>query len=157
MSSLKSTAKDAKKKKSITPKKPAKKASPPPNLSSEFVEESDLEEDEGLNEASTSDDEESLPDNPAQPVPKSKSKPVVAAATSGSESESAEDSDSEDAEDEDEEPSNAEEKSSVASKFAKYVLLRFQESLAYSIADQHPVRKRWLSRHHHTNLLMATS
>lgn len=124
MSSLKPMAEDAKKKKSITPKKPAKKVSPPPNLSTEFVQESDLEEDEDLDEASTSDDEESLPDTPALPVPKSKGKTAVPAADSGSsesENESADDSESEDSEDKDEEPSSTVGKHSAESRSAKYV------------------------------------
>jgi hypothetical protein len=162
MSSLKSkTTKDLKKNKSILPKKPAKMLSPAPNLSTEFVEENDLKEDENLEEASTSDDEESLPDNPALPAPKGKAKTAVTAAGtdsgSGNESESAEDSDSEDAEDEGEKPSNTGGKSSVDSISAKYVSILFKQFLANSIAAHRPLRKQCLSRHLNTNLLLATN
>jgi hypothetical protein len=121
MPSLNPVAKDAKKKKSITRKKVSKKDSPPPDLSTEFVQESDVEEDERLDEASTSDDEDSLPDNPTLGALKSNGTSTVQAAESssgsGSDSESGEKSENEDAEDE--EPSGTPKKTSKESRSAK--------------------------------------
>jgi hypothetical protein len=122
MPSLNAMAKEAKNRKSSTlPKKATKKAAPPADLSTEFVQESDLEADEKSQEVSSSDDEESLPENPAVAVLKSKGNIAAAAAdsssSSGSESESSEDSNSDD--DDDEKPSRTAKKVSRAPETAK--------------------------------------
>ena len=102
------------KKKYIPAEKPAKKDAPSPYLSTEYVHGSDLDKDENLDEVSSSDGEESLPENPTQSALQSSGKFVTSAAysgaTSGSDSGSAEDSESE--EDEDEGPSRTPEKAS---------------------------------------------
>ena len=123
MPSLISKPKDAKKKKATTLKKSSKVIAPPPDLSTEFIQESDLEEDEKLSRGSISDDEESLPENPALATPKINGKITAPAvdsdSSSGSGIESAEDSEGED--DEEEEASDAPRETSKEAKstFAK--------------------------------------
>jgi hypothetical protein len=117
MPSLNAMAKEAKTKKSAAPKKATKNVSPPTtNLSTEFVQDSDIERDEKSDESSISDDEESLPEIPAATTPKANGKiaaPAVdSTSSSGSEGESSEDSDSDD-----EEPSKVAKK--VAPESAK--------------------------------------
>ena len=117
MPSLNAMAKEAKTKKSAAPKKTTQNVPPPTtNLSTEFVQDSDIEQDEKSDEPSSSYDEELLPEIPAATIPKASGKVAVPAvdstSSSGSESESSEDSDSDD-----EEPNNVAKK--VVSESAK--------------------------------------
>jgi hypothetical protein len=103
MPSLNAMAKEAKTKKSTAPKKASQKVPPPTsNLSTEFVQDSDIEQDEETDGASSSDDEESLPENPVANTSKVNVKvaapTVESTSSSGSESESSADSGSEEEE-----------------------------------------------------------
>jgi hypothetical protein len=124
MPSLNAMAKEAKTKISAAPKKATKKASPPAtNLSTEFVQDSDLEQDEESDAASSSDDEESLAEDPAATTPKANGKGAAPAvdstSSSGSESDSSEGSGSGSEDDEDEEPSKVSKKVPFTSESAK--------------------------------------
>ena len=103
MPSLNAMAKEAKTKKPGAPKRAITKVPPPTtNLSTEFVQGSDIDRDEQSDTTSSSDDEDSLPETPPAAVPKTNDQVAASAvdstSSSGSESESSEDSDSEDEE-----------------------------------------------------------
>jgi hypothetical protein len=74
MPSLNSMAKDAKTKNSASTKKLVKEIPPKADLSTEFVQESDTDESVDSDEASSNDDEESLPENSVVAAPKSNDK-----------------------------------------------------------------------------------
>jgi hypothetical protein len=116
MPSLNAMAKDARNKKATAPKKITQKVSPPADLSTEFVQESDMEED-GTDNASSSGDEELLQENSAAAAPKVNGKASVPVADSSSSNGS--DRESADEEDEDEEPSKTVQNVSAASKPTK--------------------------------------
>lgn len=118
MPSLNAMAKEAKTKKSTALKNATQKAPPPTmNLSTEFVQDSDIEQDEKSDAASSSDDEEYLPENLTATAPTAKDKAPTPAvdsiSSSGSESDSSEASSSED--EDDEEPSKVAKKVSISS------------------------------------------
>jgi hypothetical protein len=120
MPSLNAMAKEAKTKKSTMPKKATKKAPPPAmNLSSEFVQDSDIDQDEKSDAASSSDDEGLPPEKLAATAPKTNDKAPASAvngtSSSGSESDSSEASSSEDEDEDGEEPSKAIKKVSISS------------------------------------------
>ena len=118
--SLKEMAKEAKTKKFAAPKKAVKEALPPTNLSTEFVQESDIEEEEDSDQASSSDDEEELPEKPTVVKSKTNGNPVIppADSTSSSDSESAEDNESEDGDEEDSETSHSAQKPAKSSSIS---------------------------------------
>ena len=117
MPSLNAKAKEAKIKKSAAPKKATKTVPPPTtNLSTEFVQDSDIEQDEKSDKSSRSGDEESLLEIPVVTIPKANGKVAASAVDSTSSSESESES-SEDSDSDDEEPNNVAKK--VVSESAK--------------------------------------
>ena len=83
MPSFKTMAKEVKNQKPAASKMPTKRHSQPYNLSTEYVQDSDSEEDEKSDTNSTSDDD-SLPENPATYTPKGNRQAKTAVTNSNS-------------------------------------------------------------------------